>query len=135
MGYARLWLGLLLLTSCARGSTADDEAAIREVAEQRRQAIIARNPANYRPLLSPSYFDQGVDANAKLAELAKTLLSQEIIDFRTTEQRITVSGAQAVLHDRYRLQVISKGNHYEFEGEETIRLRKETGGWKISGGL
>jgi hypothetical protein len=135
MGYARLWLGLLLLAGCAGGSSTADEAAIREIAELRRQAIIARDPARYRPLISPAYYDHGKGASAKLAELSKTLLSQEIVDFRTADQQITVSGDQAVLSERYRLQVVSKGTRYEFQGEETIRLRKETDGWKISGGL
>ena len=134
MASVRHWLYLLLLAGCSH-NTGADETAIRQVAELRRQAIIARDPARYRPLISPAYNDRGKNASAKLAELTAALMVQEVADFRASDVTITVTGDQAVLHDRYRLTVVSKGTRYDFQGEETLRLRKEAGGWKISGGL
>ena len=129
------WIWLLFLAGCTSGTTSADETAIRLLAEQRRQAIIARDPARYRPLISPHYSHRGQNAAAKLADLATSFRQQVVSDFRTSDLRITVTGNQAVLNERYRLQLVSRGQSYDLAGEETIYLMKEADGWKISGGL
>lgn len=125
---------LLIFTACIR-TTAADEQAIRNLLAERRQALTTRDHPRYHALLSRSYHDKGQDQGAKTAELASTLANWDAIDYQADPPRITISGKTASATSRYRLRVTKQGKTFLLEGEETLQLRQEQGGWKITGGL
>jgi len=125
-----LALLLLALTACTR-----QEQTIEEVLRQRERALATADPALYASLISPAYRDKGVDSRAKRAELTKTLASFGPVSYRSLGRDIVVHGNVATVTGRYAMKVTAGGKPLELAGEETIRLHREAGGWKIVGGI
>ena len=125
-----LVLLLIALTGCAR-----EGRTIEEVLHQRERALAMADATLYASLISPAYRDKGVDSRAKREELTKTLASFGPISYRSLGRDIVVHGDSATVTGRYAMKVTSAGKPLELAGEETIRLRREAGDWKIVGGI
>uniref|UniRef100_A0A831XE74 Nuclear transport factor 2 family protein n=1 Tax=Geobacter metallireducens TaxID=28232 RepID=A0A831XE74_GEOME len=125
-----LALLLLALTGCTR-----QEFTIEQVLQQRERALATANATLYASLISPAYRDRGVDSRAKREELAKTLAAFGPVSYRSLDRSIVVHGDSATVTGRYAMKVTAAGKPLELAGEETIRLHREAGGWKIVGGI
>ena len=121
---------LLTLAGCAR-----EERTIEEVLRQRERALATADASLYASLISPAYQDKGVDARTKRAELAQTLAAFGPVSYRSLGRTIAVNGDNATVSGRYAMKVAAAGKPLELAGEETIRLHREAGGWKIVGGI
>lgn len=121
---------LLLLTACGT-----DRRAVEEVMAQREKALATADIALYTSLLSPAYSDRGKDFAAKRAELEQTMKGFGPVSYRSQGRTVTVSADTATATGRYTMKVWFRGRPLELAGEETIRLRREAGTWKIIGGL
>jgi hypothetical protein len=129
-----LWLpAFLLLLGCTTAEP--DQQAIRDLLAERQQALNARNLERYVAILSPGYRDKGLDYAGKRTELAQTLASWDEINFTADPYRITIQGSSARAKGTYRLRVARSGKKLELGGEEELRLAREAGTWKITGGL
>ena len=125
-----LVLLLLALAGCSR-----QERTIEEVLRQRERALATANASLYASLISPAYRDKGVDSRAKRTELAQTLAAFGPVSYRSLERTIAVDGDRATVTGRYAMKVTASGKPLELAGEETIRLHREAGDWKIVGGI
>ncbi|BDV41665.1 lipoprotein [Geotalea uraniireducens] len=125
---------ILLLLFALMGCSAD-KRAIDDVLQKREQALAKGDSSLYATLISPAYRDDKTDAAGKRAELAKTLQRIGPVSYRSLSRTITVKGDTATVEGRYAMKIPLKGTPLELAGEETIRLRRETGGWKIVSGL
>ena len=121
---------LLLLTACGT-----DRRAVEKVMAQREKALATADIALYASLLSPSYSDRGKDFAAERAELEQTMKGFGPVSYRSRGRTLKVSGDTATVTGRYTMKVRFRGRPLELAGEETIRLRREAGAWKIVGGL
>jgi ketosteroid isomerase-like protein len=121
---------LLSLAGCAQ-----EQRTVEEVLRQREQALATGDASLYASLISPAYRDKGVDSRAKREELAQTLASFGPVAYRSLGRDIAVHGDSATVTGRYAMKVTAAGKALELAGEETIRLRREAGGWKIVGGI
>ncbi|MRR37475.1 nuclear transport factor 2 family protein [bacterium] len=121
---------LIALAGCAR-----EGRTIEEVLQQRERALATADATLYASLISPGYRDKGVDSRAKRAELTKTLAAFGPVSYRSLSRDIAVQGDSATVTGRYAMKVTAAGKPLELAGEETIRLRREAGDWKIVGGI
>lgn len=119
-----------LLWGCSRGGE-----TIREVLEKREKALATADAVLYASIISPSYRDKGMDASTKRDDLARTLALFGPIAYRSTGRTIRIDGETATVTGRYVMKVRGSGKPLELAGEETIRLRREGKGWKITGGI
>jgi hypothetical protein len=127
-------LSLALLFLCAVGC-ASGERTVEEVMRRRERALATADAALYASLISPDYRDRGIDSRTKLAELEHTLKAFGPVAYRSLGRTVSLSGDTATVTGRYAMKVSVKGKPVEFAGEETIRLRREGGAWRIVGGL
>lgn len=125
-----LALLLIALAGCAR-----QERTIEEVMRQREQALATADATLYAALISPAYRDKGIDSRTKREELAQTLAAFGPVSYRSLDRTVAVDGDSATVTGRYTMKVTAAGKPLELAGEETIRLRREAGGWKIVGGI
>lgn len=125
-----LALLLIALAGCAR-----QERTIEEVMRQREQALATADATLYAALISPAYRDKGIDCRTKREELAQTLAAFGPVSYRSLDRTVAVDGDSATVTGRYAMKVTAAGKPLELAGEETIRLRREAGGWKIVGGI
>jgi len=124
---------LFSLAACSNSSA--DREAVSLVATGRYQALAARNVGLYLTLLSRNYRDNGKDYNKKAGELADTLVNSDGLAYQGAIEEIDVTGDHAVVRGSYTMRVRIKGQTLALQGEDTIRLQRETGGWRITGGL
>lgn len=127
------WLLLVLVCGC--NASQAERSAVAAVAAARCQALTSHDLPGYLTLVSPAYSDKGLDYSAKVRQLASTFQGFPRINFRIDQQKITISGNAALIEETYTLRTTVKGEEMTLRGEETLRLRKEPGGWKIVGGL
>lgn len=125
-----LALLLVAIAGCGTG-----ERTVEEVMRERERALATADAALYATLISPDYLDRGIDCRTKRAELEQTLKAFGPVAYRSLDRAIALSGDTATVTGRYAMKVKVKGKAVELAGEETIRLRREAGGWKIVGGL
>lgn len=125
-----LVLLLLALAGCTR-----QESTIEHVLQQRQRALATADAALYASLISPAYRDKGIDSRTKREELAQTLAAFGPVSYRSLGRSIVVHGDSATVTGRYAMKVTASGKPLELAGEETIRLHREAGGWKIVGGI
>lgn len=124
----------LILLSLAAGCSREGRT-IEEVLHQRERALATADATLYASLISPAYRDKGVDSRTKREELAQTLAAFGPVSYRTLDRSIMVQGDSATVTGRYAMKVTAAGKPLELAGEETIRLRREAGDWKIVGGI
>lgn len=124
----------LILLSLAAGCSREGRT-IEEVLHQRERALATADATLYASLISPAYRDKGVDSRTKREELAQTLAAFGPVSYRTLVRSIMVQGDSATVTGRYAMKVTAAGKPLELAGEETIRLRREAGDWKIVGGI
>lgn len=124
-------LFLLALAGCAP----EQQRTVEEVLRQREQALASADAALYASLISPAYRDKGIDSRTKRTELARTLAAFGPVAYRSLGRTIVISGDSATVAGRYAMKVTAAGKPLELAGEETIRLRREAGDWKIVGGI
>ncbi len=130
----RLFAAALFSLAACSNSSADREA-VSLVATGRYQALAARNVGLYLTLLSRDYRDNGKDYNEKARELADTLVNSEGLAYQGMIEEVDVTGDRAVVRGSYTIRARIKGQTLALQGEDTIRLQRETGGWRITGGL
>lgn len=130
----RLFAAALFALAACSNSSADREA-VSLVANGRYQALATRNTGLYLTLLSRDYRDNGKDYSEKARELADTLVNSEGLAYQGTIDGIDVTGDHAVVRGSYTMRVRIKGQTLSLQGRETIRLRREAGNWRITGGL
>lgn len=123
---------LLTLAGCAKNV---EQSAVQAVLIQRQQAMNNKDAKLYIPLLSPNYQDKNQDYAAKKRELVENFTSFEKVTYRSDGFTIQINGNQATASGHYSLRVIIGGKELNLEGDESIRLNKESGNWKITGGL
>ncbi|CAG0992289.1 hypothetical protein GEOBC_02439 [Geobacteraceae bacterium] len=123
-------LFLLALAGCT-----PEQRTVEEVMRQREQALSTADATLYASLISPAYRDKGVDSRAKREELSQTLASFGPVAYRSLGRDIAVHGDSATVTGRYAMKVTVAGKPLELAGEETIRLRRDAGDWKIVGGI
>ncbi len=129
----RLCAVALLLAACGRGDA--DRAAVAAVASTRHQALASRNIGLYLTLISPRYNDNGKGHDDKARELAETIVNGDGFTYQGTTDEVTVHGDRAVVRGSYTVRIRIKGETVALQGEERIRLQREKGGWRITGGL
>lgn len=126
---------LPLLLTLALAGCSTESRTVEEVMRLREQALATADTKLYASLISPGYQDKGIDCQAKRTEIAKTLSDFGPVSYRSLSRTVSVSGGDATVTGRYAMKVTVKGTPLEITGEEAIRLRRETGGWKIVGGI
>lgn len=126
-------VALFVLAACSNG-TADREA-VSLVAASRYQALATRNVGLYLTLLSRNYHDKGKDYDRKARELADSLVNSDGFACQGSIEEIDVTGDHAVVRGAYTMRVRIKGQQLALQGNETILLQREAGGWRITGGL
>lgn len=124
---------VVLLIGCD-GQSADRQA-LHSVAIQRQQALRNKDINLYLTLLSHQYLDKGQDFTAKKKELESNFVLFDRIDYRSDGFTIDIKGDRADISGAYGLKVVIRGKSLKLEGKETLRLKKEPGGWKIVAGL
>ncbi|AJE04279.1 nuclear transport factor 2 family protein [Geobacter pickeringii] len=129
----RSLLALLALLCLAGCST--ERRAVEDVMRLREKALATADAPLYASLLSSAYRDKGKDYTAERAELEGMIRGFGPVSYRSLDRTVTVHGADATVAGRYALKVTFRGRPLELAGEETIHLHRETGGWKIVGGL
>ncbi len=102
---------------------------------ERQQALHDRAADRIGALISPSYQDKGLSAQAKIAEISNTLAAWDTIDMQGDPPVISITGDTASVKQRYRLRVKKRDKEVSMDGEADLRLRRETNGWKIVSGL
>lgn len=123
----------MLMIGCD-GQSADRQA-LHSVALQRQQALRNKDINLYLTLLSHDYLDKGQDFTAKKKELESNFALFDQIDYRSDGFTIDIKGGSADISGTYGLKVVIRGKTLKLEGKETLRLKKESGGWKIVAGL
>ncbi|WP_198134498.1 nuclear transport factor 2 family protein [Geotalea uraniireducens] len=123
----------MLMIGCD-GQSADRQA-LHSVALQRQQALRNKDINLYLTLLSHDYLDKGQDFTAKKKELESNFALFDQIDYRSDGFTIDIKGNSADISGTYGLKVVIRGKTLKLEGKETLRLKKEFGGWKIVAGL
>jgi len=123
----------MLMIGCD-GQSADRQA-LHSVALQRQQALRNKDINLYLTLLSHDYLDKGQDFTAKKKELESNFALFDQIDYRSDGFTIDIKGNSADISGTYGLKVVIRGKTLKLEGKETLRLKKESGGWKIVAGL
>ena len=105
------------------------------MAVKRQQALLHKDVNLYLSIISRHYQDKGVDFTAKKKELESNFAVFDRIDYRSDGIAIDVTGGRATISGNYGLKVFIKGKELKLAGKEELRLVKESGGWKIVGGL
>ena len=123
-------IALIYLTACS-----PQQRAVEEVMRLREKALATADAPLYASLLSPAYRDRGKDFAAERGELERMIRGFGPVSYRSLGRTVEVNGADATVTGRYALKVTFRGRPLELAGEETLRLRREAGGWKIVGGL
>lgn len=126
---------LPLLLTLALAGCSTESRTVEEVMRLREQALATADASLYASLISPLYQDKGLDFREKRTELAKTLSDFGPVSYRSLSRTVTVNRGDATVTGKYAMKVTVKGKPLEITGEETIRLRRETDGWKIVGGI
>lgn len=121
---------ILVLAGCS-----GDRQAVESVASQRDKALATGDISLYISLLSPNYRDKGKDFQTKRAELEGMFHSFGPVSYRSLGRKVTIRGDEANVTGRYVLKAAMRGKPLELAGEEDLRLRRESGKWKIIGGL
>lgn len=126
-------VALIVLAACHGGG--DDRAAVARVAASRQQALATGNIGLYLTLISRNYHDNGKTYTDKARELADTIVNGDRFLYQGTVTEVSVSGDHATARGRYTMRVLIKGEPFELQGVETIRLQREASEWRIVGGL
>lgn len=126
-------VALFALAACSNSSA--DRGAVSLVATGRYRALAARDVGLYLTYLSRDYRDNGKDYNEKARELADALVNSDGLAYQGTIEEVDVTGDRAAVRGSYTMRVRIKGQTLALQGEETIRLQREAGGWRITGGL
>ncbi|RNC66602.1 MAG: nuclear transport factor 2 family protein [Desulfuromonadales bacterium] len=131
----RTLLSALLLFLSLTGCGNADRRAVEEVLHRREQAMATGDTALYASIISSAYQDKGMDCRAKNEDMIKIMNGFGRIDYRSLNRTVQIEGDSATVSDRYAMKVTFRGKPLELAGEATLRLRRETGGWKIVAGL
>ncbi|WP_298438499.1 nuclear transport factor 2 family protein [Geobacter sp.] len=123
-------IALLALAGCS-----PQQRAVEEVMALRVKSLATADAPLYASLLSPAYRDKGKDFAAERAELERMIRGFGPVSYRSLGRTVAVNGPDATVTGRYAMKVTFRGRPLELTGEETLRLRRESGGWKIVGGL
>jgi len=123
---------LMILAACG---SAGEMQNVQKVADARQRALTTKDKVLYASLLSSAYGDGTKNATSKIAEISALLNSFDQIEARFSNRKIEFVKDSATVTSDYELKVTSKNKSWKFSGTERIKLRKETGGWKIIGGL
>ena len=126
-------LFMLLVFGC-NGSGKDREE-LQSIAVKRQQALLHKDIKLYLSIISRNYLDKGVEFAAKKKELEANFSAFDRIDYRSDGITVNISGSRATISGNYGLKVFVKGKELRLAGKEELRLEKEPGGWKITGGL
>ncbi len=127
--------GLVVVLMFACTGQSADRQALQSVAIQRQQALRNKDLNLYLTLLSRDYQDKGRDFAAKKKELESNFALFDRIEYRSDGYTIVINGDRATISGSYGLEVVIGGKTLKFAGKETLRLKKEPGGWKIVAGL
>lgn len=128
---------LIALDGCGRS----DVRSIESLLERREDAIEARDADLYLTCISPAYNDAGRDIEALQTQIRNTFRIFHSVEIEAMDLSISIKGDEARVNQTIHLiaSVKSAGSaeleRRERRYEESLRLRKEAGEWRITGGL
>lgn len=123
------------LLSGACSTSQSDRLAVMEILNIRTKALNTRDMALYSSILSPEYSYKGKDFRRLKDSLVNNFQICESLSFQPGEQTISFHGKYAEAVGAYRMKVLIRGKETVLDGEEHLKLAKESEGWKIIAGL
>ena len=131
-------VGILLFAVYFAGgcsSSQSDQQAISEILNIRTVALNTRDVTPYIAILSNNYNHN----EKKFSHLKESLINNfktiESLTYQPGKPTISLHGKYAEATGTYRMKILIHGKEIVLDGNENIKLAKESEGWKITGGL
>lgn len=125
------FLVLLGLFSCQKS----DSEGIRQILQQREEALQKKDLTLYLSCISKSYQDKNENYEQLKARIQGYLRSFDRIDYSAWDRTIQVDGDNATVIQQFRLEVEKEGKRQQYAGKELLFLEKEGRDWRIRRGL
>ena len=122
---------LLLLLACR---PSDDEK-IRQVLQQRQDALRNRDLSLYLSCISSAYQDKEEDFDRLQKRIGGYFRNFDRIEYRNSNVSILHDGGTAVVTQDFHLEVERHGQTKRYSGKEALFFRREGQEWKIIRGL
>ena len=124
-------LVLICLFACQKA----DSEGIREVLQQREEALQKKDLALYLSCISRSYKEKNEDYEQLRNRIEGYFKTFDRIDYSSWDRSIQVDGESATVTQQFRLEVEKEGKRHQYAGKELLLLDKEGSHWKIMRGL
>ena len=123
------------LLSGACSTPQSDRQAVMEILNIRTKALNTRDIALYTSILSAEYSYKGRNFPRLKDSLINNFQTCESLSYQPGEQTISLHGKYAETVGAYRMKILIRGKETVLNGEEHLKLAKESEGWKIIAGL
>jgi hypothetical protein len=124
---------LLFFFLLACGSS--DQKGIEQVLNQRAEALGKKDLALYLSCVSKSYQDKGEDVDRLRDRIGGYFQTFDRIAYACKGRSIQIEGTEAAVIQEFQMEVERGGRKRSHSGKEALLLRKESGQWRIVGGL
>jgi ketosteroid isomerase-like protein len=124
-------LVLLFLLACQRA----DSEGIRQILQQRAEALQKKDLTLYLSCISKSYKDKNENYEQLKDRIQGYFKSFDRIDYSSWDRTIRVDGESATVIQQFHLEVEKEGRRRQYAGKELLFLEKEGSQWRIMRGL
>ena len=124
-------LVLLCLFACQKA----DSEGIRQILQQREEALQKKDLALYLSCISKSYQDKNENYEHLKNRIQGYFKSFDRIEYSSWDRSIQVDGESATVIQQFRLEVEREGKRQHYTGRELLFLEKEGRDWRIMRGL
>jgi len=122
---------VLLLLACRTS----DEEKIRQVLQQRQDALRNRDLSLYLSCISKAYQDKEENFDHLQKRIGGYFRNFDRIEYQNSNVSILREGGTAVVTQDFELEVERQGQTKRYSGKEALFFRQEGREWKIIGGL
>ena len=124
-------LVLLCLIACQK----TDSEGIRQIVQQREEALQKKDLALYLSCISKSYKDKNENYEQLKNRIQGYFKSFDRIDYSSWDRSIQFDGESAAVTQQFRLEVEKAGIRQHYTGREVMFLGREGRDWRITRGL
>jgi len=124
-------LVLLCLIACQK----TDSEGIRQIVQQREEALQKKDLALYLSCISKSYKDKNENYEQLKNRIQGYFKSFDRIDYSSWDRSIQFDGESATVIQQFRLEVEKDGKRQHYTDREVLFLEKEGRDWRITKGL
>jgi ketosteroid isomerase-like protein len=128
---ACLSLVLIFLPACQR----TDSEGVRQVLQQREEALQKKDLTRYLSCISKSYKDKNEDYEHLKDRVQGYFKTFDRIEYSSWDRSIQVNGESATVIQQFRLEVEKEGRRRQYSGRELLFLEKEGNQWRFMRGL